>query len=72
MAVGLKGRYTHCELRWGRPTGSACVGVGDSTPLETHPSGGMKKNRETEGDPSVSSGNGGERGEGQAARAREK
>lgn len=50
VAAGLKGRYTHCELRWGRPTSSACVGVGDSTPMETHPSGGMKKNRETEGD----------------------
>jgi len=40
VAVGLKGRYTHRELRWGRPTGSACVGVGDSTPLKVHPSGG--------------------------------
>lgn len=45
VAVGLKGRYTHRELRWGRPTGTACVGVGDSTPLEAHPSGD-KKNRD--------------------------
>lgn len=43
VAVGLKGRYTHRKLRWGRPTGSACVGVGDSTPLKAHPSGGIKK-----------------------------
>lgn len=55
VAVGLKGRYTHRELRWGRPTGSACVGVGDSTPLEAHPSGGIKK-IETEGDPRCSRG----------------
>lgn len=73
VAVGLKGRCTHHELRWGRPTGSACVGVGDSTPLEAHPSGGIKKNRETEGDPRRSqrvAGKGETRG-GQAARARE-
>lgn len=43
VAVGLKGRYTHHELRWGRPTGSTGVGVGDSTPPMAHPSRGMKK-----------------------------
>ncbi|RLU25771.1 hypothetical protein DMN91_001930 [Ooceraea biroi] len=43
VAVGLKGRSTHRELRWGRPTGSACVGVSDSTPPVAHPSQGMKK-----------------------------
>lgn len=33
VAAGLKGRYTHRELRWGRPTWARpCVGVGDSTP----------------------------------------
>lgn len=77
VAVGLKGRYTHHELRWGRPTGSACVGVGDSTPLEAHPcwrlSWGDKKNRETEGDPRRSrraAGKGETRG-GQAVRTKE-
>lgn len=48
------------------------MGVGDSTPLETHPSGGMKKierQRETRRR-AAGMGEGGE--EGQAARAREK
>lgn len=71
MAVGLKGRCTHRELRWGRPTGSACVGVGDSTPLKVHPSGGIKK-KQTEGDPRRSrrAAEKGRTGTGQAVRAR--
>lgn len=40
----LKGRYTHCELRWGRPM-LGLRGRGWLHPVEDHPSGGMKESK---------------------------